>query len=71
MHTASVKELAFPTDNKELKLMEFCLTGHLSYVKFNKVASWGHSYLITRIASLRLYADDTTTYTSATNTMAE
>ena len=35
MHTAPVKEQwhfynpTFPTDDKELKLMEFCLTGHL------------------------------------------
>ena len=68
---------ASPTDNKELKLMEFCLIGHLPYVEFLKVVSWDHSYLtyllmnfVARIASLRLYADDTTTYTSATNTTA-
>ena len=31
---------------QRLKLMEFCLTGHLSCVEFHKVASWGQSYLI-------------------------
>ena len=77
MHTASVKEQSnfynatFPTDNKELKLVEFCRTVHLSYVDFHKVASWGHSSIfnifindlnfVTRIASLHLYADNTTT----------
>ena len=34
-----------PTGNKELKLMEFSLIGHLSYMEFLKVVSWGHSYL--------------------------
>ena len=57
---------------QRVKLVEFGLTGQLSYVElpllfniFINDLNFG-----ARIASLRLYADDTTTYTSATNTTA-